>query len=145
MRIKKLKILKNQIRFEIYNLLKSSKSTARNPNRTTPRRFAKFLIDQEIYDHFKSVYKIKGIYSTSDCLLDKLGLRSAKRFSKKPQGSNLVECRFKTFFYAVESTWRFMIRKRTIDVEMEPGHSEKITKFVFSIKFVCDTQVISNQ
>ncbi len=124
-------------------MLKPSRSTARNPNRATPRRFAKFLINQRLFDHFKKIYQIKGIYSESDRFLNKLNVRQIKRLTSRPNkennSSNELECPYKTFVAPVETSWRFMIRKRTIEVETEPGNREKITKYVLSIKFVCDT------
>jgi len=129
------KFLKTQIRFEVLNLLKPSRSTARNPNRATPRRFAKFLINQRLFDHFKKIYQIKGIYSESDRFLNELNVRP----NKENNSSNELECPYKTFVAPIETSWRFMIRKRTIEAETVPGNREKITKYVLSIKFVCDS------
>lgn len=140
-----LRLLKSQIRFEVFNLLKASRSSARNAKTATPRRFAKFLIDQHSYHHFKSFFKIKGIYSQSDLFLNTIGLKGVKRFTTRntQSSTNQIGCRFKTYFAPVESSWRFMVRKRTIEVEFKSGCREKITKFVLSIKFVCESYTIS--
>jgi len=90
-------------------------------------------------------FKIKGVYSQSDHFLNTIGLKGIKRFSSRSTqiSSNQIECRFQTCFAPVESSWRFMVRKRTIEVEFKPGCREKITKFVLSIRFVCETQTVS--
>lgn len=144
--MKSFRLLKTQIRFEVLNLLKPSRSTARNPNRATPRRFVKILIDQRLYDHFKMIYQIKGVYCESDRFLNALGLQQVKRFlsrSNLQNSSTQSERHFKTFVSPVQASWRFMIRKRTIEAETVLGIREKITKYLLSIKFVCDTHIIS--
>ncbi len=75
--------------------------------------------------------------------MNELNVKQIKRFTSKPNkanfSSNELECHYKTFVSPVETSWRFIIRKRTIEVETVPGNREKITKHVLSIKFVCDT------
>jgi hypothetical protein len=144
--MKSFKLLKNQIRFEVLNLLKQSRSTARNPNRATPRRFVKILIDKCLYDHFKMIYQIKGVYCQSDRFLNALGLQQVKRFISRSNLENSAtrsESNIKTLVSPVQGSWRFMIRKRTIEAETALERREKITKYLLSIKFVCDTHIVS--
>jgi hypothetical protein len=70
--------------------------------------------------------------------LNALGLTQIKRFK-----SNQIQSRFKTCVSPIESSWRFMIRKRTIEAETTSINHEKLTKYVLSIKFVCDTEIVS--
>jgi hypothetical protein len=120
------------IRFEILNLLKETRLTARSKLISSPWRKIRFNISHERFTEMKSTYHIGGRFCQCNNLVRDMNLDMIRRYSPSLASQN----RF--YFAPVNSTWRFMLRKRSIKVETQQDCFETLTKYYFTIRFVCD-------
>jgi hypothetical protein len=120
------------IRFEILNLLKETMLTSRSKLISSPWRKIRINITHERFTDMKSTYLIGGRFCQCHNLVKDMNLDSIRRYSPS------LESQHRFYFFPVNSTWRFMLRKRTLKVETQRDCFETLTKYYLTIRFVCD-------
>jgi hypothetical protein len=119
------------VTFEVLNLLKPTRVSSRSKSFSSPWRQAKFVIDQQLLNQLKTTYSIKGRFCECQKIMNDLRLENLKRYLA-------AETSQRHFFVPIISTWRFMLGKRSIKIEIEPGKFSHYTKYYFSLRFVID-------
>jgi len=119
------------VTFDVLNLLKPTRTTSRSKSFSSPWRQTKIIIDAELFCHLKSTFSIKGRYCECPAIVNDFQLVNLKRYLAS-------ETNYRHFFAPIESTWRFMLRKRSIKVETKRGKYVHYTKYYLSVRFVLD-------